>query len=136
VCLKYGVPGAGEALVRAADVGNPAVVKVILQHWTGEDDMVGQTFAMSFFLVALKHTRENSLLFSSYRYLFAVVVFVLFLFVQDDNFLARALAHAARAGDIASVRLLLEQGANATVVFGSVRRRICHISSCLSIVRI
>ena len=40
VCLKYGVPGAGEALVRAADVGNPAVVKVILQHWTGEDDMV------------------------------------------------------------------------------------------------
>lgn len=40
VCLKYGIPGAGEALIRAADAGHPAVVKTILQHWTGEDDMV------------------------------------------------------------------------------------------------
>jgi hypothetical protein len=40
VCLKYGVLGAGEALVTAADRSNPAVVKMILQYWTGEDDMV------------------------------------------------------------------------------------------------
>lgn len=40
--------------------------------------------------------------------------------LQDDRYLARALAHAAKSGVIASVKMLLEHGADATVVYGHV----------------
>lgn len=93
--------GAGDALIAAADRGHTAVMKAILQHWSGEDDMV----------------RSSSILIIPHRLLSSSWSTVV---LQDQRFLHRALAFAARSGVVASVRMLLEYGADPAIPVGPV----------------